>query len=153
CAAPESTDNPLETLPARPPLPPPADGPRGRVLLAEDNPVNQKVAELQLKKLGDQVEIVVDGQAALATYQAAPDRYGVILMDCQMPVLDGFSATRAIRAWEQAQGQGRHVVVVAMTANAMAGDRELCLAAGMDDYLSKPVGREALRQALEAITV
>ncbi|HRF50040.1 MAG TPA: PAS domain-containing protein [Anaerolineales bacterium] len=153
CAAPESTDNPLETLPARPPLPPPADGPRGRVLLAEDNPVNQKVAELQLKKLGYQVEIVVDGQAALATYQAAPDRYGVILMDCQMPVLDGFSATRAIRAWEQAQGQGRHVVVVAMTANAMAGDRELCLAAGMDDYLSKPVGREALRQALEAITV
>jgi CheY-like chemotaxis protein len=73
----------------------------------------------------------------------------VILMDCQMPVLDGFEATRAIRNWEAGQSQPWHVSIIAMTANAMAGDRELCLAAGMDDYLAKPVGRQALSEALD----
>ncbi len=124
-----------------------------RVLLAEDNPVNQKVAVLQLEKLGFHVDIVGDGRAAIAAYEEDPDRYAVILMDCQMPVMDGFDATRAIRAWEQGQGAGRHVRVVAMTANAMAGDRELCLECGMDDYVSKPVARQTLEQVLHAARV
>ena len=120
-----------------------------RVLLAEDNPINQKVTVLQLEKLGCQVEVVDNGQAALATYQASPERYALILMDCQMPVLDGFAATRAIRAWEE--GRGQHIQVVAMTANALAGDRDDCLSAGMDDYLSKPVSRKALERVLESV--
>ena len=95
------------------------------------------------------VEVVNDGAAAVAAYQAAPARYHLILMDCQMPVLDGFEATRAIRTWEAGQPQSRHVSIIAMTANAMAGDRELCLAAGMDDYLARPVGRQALSEALD----
>ena len=120
-----------------------------RVLLAEDNAVNQKVALLQLEKLGFLVDVVSDGQAAIEAYEAEPSRYAMILMDCQMPVLDGFGATRAIRAWEDKQPTAPHAFIIAMTANAMAGDREQCLAAGMDDYLAKPVNREALRQTLE----
>ncbi len=122
---------------------------RPRVLLAEDNPVNQRVALLQLEKLGYDVDVVNDGEAAVAAVQAGPDRYAMILMDCQMPVLDGFAATRRIRQWEVEQGRGRHLAVIAMTANAMTGDREQCLGAGMDDYLSKPVNRLALSQMLE----
>ncbi len=118
------------------------------VLLAEDNPVNQKVAVLQLEKLGFVSELISDGQAAVNAYLAAPDRYSLILMDCQMPVLDGFAATRAIRNWESDLGNDRHVAIIAMTANAMAGDREQCLAAGMDDYLSKPVNRQALNDMI-----
>ncbi len=121
----------------------------GRVLLAEDNAINQKVALLQLEKLGFLADVVSDGQAAMQAYTAEPNRYAVILMDCQMPVLDGFAATRAIRAWEDQQPTAPHAFIIAMTANAMAGDREQCLAAGMDDYLAKPVNREALRQTLE----
>ncbi len=121
---------------------------RPLALLAEDNPVNQKVALLQLEKLGFDAEVVSDGEAAVAAALAAPDRYALILMDCQMPVLDGFAATRRIRLWEVDQGAGQHIPIIAMTANAMAGDREQCLAAGMDDYLSKPVNRQALSQML-----
>ncbi len=119
-----------------------------RVLLAEDNAINQKVASLQLEQLGYGVDLAVDGAAALAAYQEHPDRFALILMDCQMPVLDGFEATRAIREWEAGQPDGRHVHVIAMTANAMSGDREECLAAGMDDYLAKPVSRQALQAVL-----
>jgi len=120
-----------------------------RVLLAEDNPINQKVAVLQLEKLGCEVEVAENGQATLEAYQAAPERYALILMDCQMPVLDGFEATRAIRSWEE--GRGLHIPVVAMTANALAGDRNDCLAAGMDDYVSKPVNRQALERVLDSV--
>jgi signal transduction histidine kinase/DNA-binding response OmpR family regulator len=121
---------------------------RPRVLLAEDNRVNQTVATLQLDKLGYDVEVVGDGEAAVAAYTAAPDRYRLILMDCQMPLLDGFAATRQIRRWEAQADAVLHIPVVAMTANAMAGDREICLEAGMDDYLSKPVSRQALHEIL-----
>ncbi len=124
-----------------------APGPRC-VLLAEDNPINQRVASLQLGKLDFDVEAVPDGAAAVAAYRATPERFAAIFMDCQMPVLDGFEATSQIRDWEARDAQGRHVLIIAMTANAMAGDREICIAAGMDDYLSKPVGRQALRQVL-----
>ena len=120
-----------------------------RVLLAEDNAINQKVAMLQLEQLGYEVDVAGDGAAAQAAYQTHPDRYALILMDCQMPVLDGFAATRAIREWEAGQPGGRHVHVIAMTANAMSGDREECLAAGMDDYLAKPVSRQALQSVLQ----
>lgn len=114
---------------------------QGRVLLAEDNPVNQKVAVRALQKLGLVVEIAENGQAAIeATARSAFD---LVLMDCQMPQLDGFEATAAIRAREKAEG-GAHVPIIAMTALAMRGDRERCLTVGMDDYLPKPFKRDAL---------
>ena len=113
--------------------PPRSGGHRGRVLVAEDSLVNQEVAAATLRKLGWSVDVVSDGQAALEATLA--QRYDVVLMDCQMPGVDGFEATRAIRLQETA---GKHLPIVAMTASAMAEDRDLCLAAGMDDYLSKP---------------
>jgi PAS domain S-box-containing protein len=108
-----------------------------RILLAEDNPVNQRLGVLQLQKLGFSVTAVGHGKAAFDAYMKSPKRYDLILMDCQMPQMDGFEASRAIRDAEVALD--RHVPIVAMTASALQGDREACLAAGMDDYISKPV--------------
>jgi signal transduction histidine kinase/DNA-binding response OmpR family regulator len=116
-----------------------------RVLLVEDNPVNQKVAGRMLERLGCTVELAEDGRAAVERLRGA--RFDLIFMDCQMPVMDGFEATRAIRRAES--GQGRRVPIVAMTAHAMASDREACLAAGMDDYLAKPIRADLLRETLE----
>ncbi len=108
---------------------------QGRVLLAEDNPVNALLAEAILQRLGLEVLLVTDGRAAVeAVKKEAPD---VVLMDCQMPVMDGFEATRQIRLAE-AQARGRRVPIVALTASALEGDRDRCLAAGMDEHLSKP---------------
>ncbi|HYD84746.1 MAG TPA: response regulator, partial [Opitutus sp.] len=112
-----------------------------RILLAEDNPVNQQVARLQLRKFGYEPEIVSDGERAFEAVTTS--RYDVVLMDCQMPVTDGFESTRRIRRWEaERRDRGETFVavhIIAMTANAMLGDREACLAAGMDDYVTKPV--------------
>ena len=115
-----------------------------RVLLAEDNPVNQKLALRLLERLGYAADVANDGLEVIAALERST--YDVVLMDVQMPDLDGLEATRRIRAdWPD-----RRIRIVAMTANAMEGDRETCLAAGMDDYLSKPIRPEELADALLA---
>ena len=121
-----------------------------RLLLVEDNPVNQTVMEGFLKKLGLQADVVPEGRAALAALTAAPTEhpYTLILMDCQMPVMDGYEATRQIRAGH-AGARHRDIVIIAMTAYAMEGDRAKCLAAGMNDYLAKPIAQTLLAQKLQ----
>jgi signal transduction histidine kinase/CheY-like chemotaxis protein/HPt (histidine-containing phosphotransfer) domain-containing protein len=118
---------------------------RGAVLLVEDNAVNQEVAREMLTSLGVDVHVAEDGEQALSVLATA--RYDLVLMDCQMPKLDGFEATRRLRAREREQRVPR-TPVVALTANAMQGDREACLAAGMDDYVSKPFTSVQLLLAL-----
>ncbi len=115
-----------------------------RVLLVEDNAVNRRVAEHQLTRLGCIVGIAANGVEAIAEVTGA--KWDLVLMDCQMPVLDGFGATREIRRHEPA---GRRVPIIALTANALSGDREACLAAGMDDFLSKPLEPAALAACVE----
>ncbi|MEZ5575817.1 MAG: response regulator [Candidatus Competibacteraceae bacterium] len=119
----------------------------GRVLVAEDNPVNQEMALAVLRALGCQVEVVANGQEAVEA--VARTQYDLLFMDCQMPVLDGFAATAAIRHWEQVQGRPR-LPIIALTANVVKGFREQCLAAGMDDYLSKPFTQEQLVTVLDS---
>jgi PAS domain S-box-containing protein len=118
-----------------------------RVLLAEDNPVNQRLALRMLEKLGHSVNIAKNGKEAVK--KARSGAYDVIVMDVQMPEMDGLEATAAIRAAETRTGM--HVPIVAMTAHAMKGDRERCFAAGMDGYLSKPIRMEDLDQVLAAM--
>jgi CheY-like chemotaxis protein/HPt (histidine-containing phosphotransfer) domain-containing protein len=118
----------------------------GRLLLVEDNQINQRVALSMLKRLGLDAEVADDGQQALALTQKG--RYNLILMDCQMPNMDGFEASAELRRREQAESRPR-TVIVALTANAMQGDRERCIAAGMDDYIPKPLKLERLRRCLE----
>ncbi|MBK7368141.1 MAG: response regulator [Candidatus Eisenbacteria bacterium] len=119
-------------------------GPRWRVLVAEDNAINQKVATRMLSKLGCRVDVGANGAEAVDLWRQLP--YDVIFMDCQMPEMDGFEATREIRRLEQSSG--RRTPIVALTANAMSGDREKCLEAGMDDFISKPVDEARLREAI-----
>jgi CheY-like chemotaxis protein/HPt (histidine-containing phosphotransfer) domain-containing protein len=117
---------------------------RHRILLAEDNAVNQKVACRTLEKLGYRVDVAPDGQAAVKAWESG--RYSLILMDCQMPIVDGYEATRQIRAKEE---NGKRIPIVALTAHAMKGADEDCAAAGMDDYLSKPIDRAQLEATLD----
>ena len=124
--------------------PRPASGRARRILVAEDNPVNQEVAQGLLVGLGHQVDVASDGQEALDL--VATGAYDLVFMDMQMPRLDGLAATRRIRALE---GPGRQVPIIAMTANAMESDHQRCLEAGMDDYLSKPFNQRRLKAVLE----
>jgi two-component system, sensor histidine kinase and response regulator len=118
-----------------------------KILLAEDNAINQKLAAILLQKAGYSVDSVENG--LLAFERVKNGRYNAVLMDVQMPEMDGFEASRQIRAWE---GGGRHIPIIAMTAHALKGDRELCLEAGMDDYVSKPLDPRVLMQILDRWT-
>ena len=119
-----------------------------RVLLVEDNPVNQEVARGMLEQLGCEVTLAVDGEQGATAFEGG--QFDVVLMDCHMPRLDGYGATARIRAYEKAVDWAR-TPVIALTANALAGDRDKCLEAGMDEYLSKPFTQEQLRRALETL--
>lgn len=120
--------------------------PHGKVLLVEDNPVNSKLALTYLEKFGYSAETVVNGKEAVQAL--AENQYDIVLMDCQMPIMNGFDATRLIREREALESR-RPTPVVALTANAMQGDRDRCIQAGMDDYVAKPLDGPALHSALE----
>jgi len=126
----------------------PVSGSRGRALVVEDNAINQEMARAMLDMLGFDVVTASNGREGVAA-AAANDALVVILMDCQMPIMDGLAAARAIRTVE---GEGRRVPIIALTGNAMPGDREACVAAGMDDYLAKPFSLTALRNILDRWT-
>jgi CheY-like chemotaxis protein len=117
------------------------------VLLVEDNPVNQEVAQAMLQELGVEVVSAWSGEEALE--KLAADRFEVVLMDCQMPRLDGYAATSRFREWEKEHQRSR-TFIVALTANALSGDAEKCFAAGMDRYLSKPFTSDQLYRVLES---
>jgi signal transduction histidine kinase/DNA-binding response OmpR family regulator/HPt (histidine-containing phosphotransfer) domain-containing protein len=122
---------------------------RYRILLAEDNPVNQKLAIKQLEKQGHTTQVAENGKLALEAWQTGD--FDLILMDMMMPEMDGLEATRQIREIELAAGLNRRIPIIAMTANAMTGDRERCLEAGMDGYVSKPVKPEALFMEIKRV--
>ncbi len=123
---------------------PPKPRKKLQILVAEDNFVNQKVAVRILEKLGYAPDVANDGAKAVRSMSLVP--YDIIFMDCQMPEMDGFEATAQIRAME---GSNRHTTIIAMTANALQGDKEKCLAAGMDDYVSKPIRQSDLAAAID----
>jgi signal transduction histidine kinase/CheY-like chemotaxis protein/HPt (histidine-containing phosphotransfer) domain-containing protein len=146
--APQPRAQPVLSVPTLPTVAAASGTPQplsGTVLLVEDHPVNQKVAQKLLERLGLTVDVADNGEIALEKLRGKA--YAMVLMDCQMPVLDGYSATRRLREIENEQGKPR-MPVIAMTAHAMSGDRERCLQAGMDDYLSKPLDRQLLEQTL-----
>jgi CheY-like chemotaxis protein/HPt (histidine-containing phosphotransfer) domain-containing protein len=150
---PEVSEQPVEP-PAVRPGPPEADRPGIQVLLVEDHPVNQRVTVRMLERLGYTPTVVENGRLAVEAVERR--RYDLVVMDCQMPEMDGYAATREIRQRE-ADGRipsgERRMPIIAMTASAMAGDRERCLESGMDDYLTKPVNSEALRTMLRRWTM
>jgi len=139
-----------DQIPA-PPAPPqatsPSTSPAGRVLVAEDNFINQQVVLALLEQLGYQTDVVKDGEEAVQA--CAANRYDLVLMDCLMPNIDGYAATAAIRQREQAAGGGEHVPIIALTANALNDARDTCINAGMDGYLTKPIDIDRLREHLE----
>lgn len=118
-----------------------------KILLAEDNIVNQQVATGVFRKLGCRVDLAVNGNEAVSA--SKNNSYDLIFMDCQMPLMDGYEATEAIRRREEQAQNGKRIPIVALTANALSGDRENCLAAGMDDYISKPFGQERITKILQ----
>ncbi|MET1255724.1 response regulator [Aliikangiella maris] len=119
-----------------------------QILLVEDHYVNQKLAKWSIEELGHTCEIAPNGYQAIKTLQQkSADRFDLILMDCQMPVLDGYQTTQKIREGEAGE-HWRHAIIIAMTANALQGDKEKCLSSGMNDYISKPIILDTLQQKL-----
>ncbi|MFT5453497.1 MAG: two-component system sensor histidine kinase/response regulator [Enterobacterales bacterium] len=119
---------------------------KARVLVVEDNAVNQMVARGMLKKFGVTVDVVADGKEAVNTLETLP--YDLVFMDCQMPVMDGYEASRCIRE-PQSKVLDKTIPIIAMTANVIKGDREKCIAAGMNNYIAKPVSPSKLQLALQ----
>jgi len=123
------------------------------ILLAEDNTMHQRMTSLMLRDAGCDVDVVINGEQAfhaLMQRQMAQQRpYDLVCMDCHMPEVNGFEGTRLIREWEAQQQPARHTPIIALTAQASHGDREQCLAAGMDDYLSKPLVKVDLQAMLD----
>jgi PAS domain S-box-containing protein len=119
---------------------------KARVLVVEDNSVNQRLAKAILEKMGCVVDLANDGQHAVEIIKDRSADYQIVFMDCQMPILNGFEATQIIR--EREKDSNSHIPIVAMTANAMSGDREICLNSGMDDYVSKPLDRDLIKEVL-----
>lgn len=122
---------------------------KGRILVAEDNPVNQEIARLALISLGCDVDVVSNGREALDALFSSESPYDLVFMDCQMPGMDGYEATKIIREREAREGKAARISIIALTAHAMEGDRDKSLAAGMDDYLSKPFTLEQLVAVLK----
>lgn len=125
----------------------PAPEKRPYLLLVEDNSMNRDLAQLQLERIGYQVDAVTNGKEAVERLVETGDYYSLVLMDCEMPIMDGFEATRTIRRQEAISG--KHIPIIAMTAKAIQGDRDMCLAAGMDDYIAKPVKLQILKMTLK----
>lgn len=144
---PSPSPQPEDPLPPQPSQKSPLDRQTFRILIAEDNLVNQKVAIYMLEKQGHQVTGVMNGQEALQALERG--NFELVLMDIQMPVMDGFQATRAIR--EKDRKTGNHTPIIAMTAHAMKGDREKCLEMGMDDYISKPLNSQQLAETIARV--
>lgn len=122
------------------------NGPKAYILLAEDNPVNQKLANKLLEKMGYRVDTVNNGKEAITALEKTS--YDLVLMDVQMPEMGGYEATRYIRA-QNASVRNPSIPIIAMTAHTMPGDREKCLDCGMDDYVSKPINRNHLKETIE----
>ncbi len=121
---------------------------RPRILLVDDNPINQKAGVMLLSKIGYRADVAANGQDAIEAIERTA--YDVIFMDCEMPVMDGYEATRHIREREEEEHRAR-TIIVAATTNTMPGNRERCLAAGMDDFMSKPMRAAAIQQILERV--
>ncbi len=138
-----TTRDPVAQGPQVNPMERDVPSPQGRILVVDDNPTNRKVAQVMLQKRGLTCEMLCDGMQAVTAVTSGAMAPDLILMDCQMPVMDGLEATRRIRAWELERGH-RRTPIVALTAGALAQDRERCIAAGMDDFLAKPVTAQQL---------
>lgn len=138
-------DSPAGAVTARRAVPRTPAGSGLKILMAEDNPVNQKVARWMLEKRGHRVLVAGNGREALAALQT--ETFDMVLMDIQMPEMDGIEATAAIR--ESERGTDKHQTIIAVTAHAMKGDRQRCLDAGMDGYLAKPLRREEIYAVLD----
>jgi CheY-like chemotaxis protein len=141
-----AVNNPMSTSASHAPVDEAAAKPsgKGRVLIVEDNPINQRVAAILVSKLGFTTDLAGHGGEAVEMVQK--QNYDLILMDCQMPVMDGFEATRAIR---KMTGSNSRTPIIAVTANVASGQREKCLEAGMNDYVPKPINREVLEKVID----
>lgn len=122
-----------------------------KILLAEDNMLNQRLMEVSLRRFGFPIVVANNGQEAVTLYEADPESFCLIIMDIMMPVMDGCEATEKIRDFEQSRNY--RIPIIALTANTLNNDRDRCLALGMDDYLAKPLNLELLNQAFQKLGI